>query len=184
MLKIKLDRIDLKILLLLQKDARITNSALAEKVGLSSSPCLERVRKLEKAKLINQYRAVLNTERLIQHVHVFMEITLEKHFSQDFVLFEKYICAMPEVLSCSLISGDFDYLLRVMAVDVAHLHSISQRMFAAEIGIAKHFTYISLKNVKDTTEVPLEELLDARQQTVCTEFDAVCPQGPAANRGG
>jgi len=167
---VKLDCIDLKILTLLQRDARITNAALAEKVGLSPSPCLERVRKLEKGKLISEYRAILNAERLIQHVHVFMEITLEKHFSRDFQVFEKYIAGLPEVLSCSLISGDFDYLLRVIAVDVAHLHSISQRMLAAQVGIAKHFTYISLKNVKDTTEIPIEQLLEARPHTVLDDY--------------
>lgn len=169
-LNIKLDRIDLKILLLLQTDARITNSALAEQVGLSPSPCLERVRKLEKAKLISQYRAILNIERLIQHVYVFMEITLENHDPQHFSLFEKYVSGMPEVLNCTLISGDFDYLLKVIAVDIVHLHSISQSMLAANIGIAKHFTYISLKTVKDTAEIPVEKLLAARRQTVLGEF--------------
>jgi DNA-binding Lrp family transcriptional regulator len=161
----KLDRIDLQILAILQQDARLTNVMLAERVGLSASPCLERVRRLEKAKLVSAYRAVLNLERLIPHVYAFMEVTLVSHHPQDFLRFERYIQNQPEVLACSLISGDFDYLIRVVATDIAHLHAVSERMFRAEIGIDKHFTYICVKMVKDTTEIPIEVMLAARQQT-------------------
>ena len=111
------------------------------------------------------YRAVLNLERLIPHVYSYMEVTLESHRPQDFLRFERYVLRQPEVLTCSLISGDFDYLIRVVAIDIAHLHLISERMFRAEVGIDKHFTYICVKSVKDTTEIPIESMLAARQQT-------------------
>lgn len=161
----KLDRIDLQILAIIQQDARLTNVVLADRIGLSASPCLERVRRLEKAKLVTAYRAVLNLERLIPHVYAYMEVTLESHHPQDFMKFEKYIQKQPEVLACSLISGDFDYLIRVVATDIAHLHTISERMFSAEIGIDKHFTYICVKTVKDTTEIPIDTMIAARQHT-------------------
>ena len=109
-----LDRIDLQILATLQQDGRLTNAALAERVGLSASPCLQRVQRLEKAKLVTAYRAVLNLERLIPHVYSYMEVTLESHRPQDFLRFEHYVLRQPEVLTCSLISGDFDYLIRVV----------------------------------------------------------------------
>lgn len=164
--QIKLDRIDLQILAIIQQDARLTNVMLAERVGLSASPCLERVRRLEKGKLISAYRAVLNLEKLIPHLYTYMEVTLQSHHLQDFMRFEKYVLKQPEILTCSLISGDFDYLIRVIATDIAHLHSISERMFNAEVGVEKHFTYICVKTVKDTTEVPIDALLAARQKTV------------------
>ncbi len=162
----KLDRIDLKILTILQEDARLSNIILAERVGLSASPCLERVKRLEKSKLITAYRAVLYLEKLMPHVYAYMEITLGSHRQQDFMNFEKYARKQPEIMACSLISGDFDYLIRVIAADITHLHAISEKMFVADIGIHKHFTYICVKNVKDTTEVPLEILLKARQETL------------------
>jgi len=163
--QLKLDRIDLQILAIIQQDARLTNVMLAERIGLSASPCLERVRRLEKGKLVTAYRAVLNLEKLIPHLYTYMEVTLKSHHAQDFMRFEKYVLKQPEMLTCSLISGDFDYLIRVISTDIAHLHAISERMFNAEVGVEKHFTYICVKTVKDTTEVPIDALLAARQHT-------------------
>ena len=114
------------------------------------------------------YRAILNLEKLIPHLYTYMEVTLRSHRLQDFMGFEKYVLRQPEILTCSLISGDFDYLIRVIASDIAHLHAISERMFNAEIGVEKHLTYICVKTVKDTTEIPIpiDALPAARQRTV------------------
>ena len=161
----KLDRIDLKILTVLQTEARITNVALAERVGLSASPCLERVKRLEKAKLVKSYGAALNIEKLIRHVYAYMEVTLESHHAEDFARFERYVTGQAEILSCSLLSGDFDYLLRVIAADVTHLHEVSERMFNAKVGVHKHFTYIVVKTVKDSNFIPLDRLQAAKRET-------------------
>lgn len=103
-----LDRIDVKILAALQRDGRSTLQKLAESVGLTARPCLERVRRLEAAGIIVGYQAVLALERLSRPITVFAEIALERHGRQDRL--ERQLASIEEVVECWEISGDFDYL--------------------------------------------------------------------------
>ncbi|MBT5496498.1 MAG: Lrp/AsnC family transcriptional regulator, partial [Alphaproteobacteria bacterium] len=108
----KLDRIDLKILSELQQNGRITNAALADAVGLSQSPCLQRVKRLESAGYIAGYGARIDISRLADAIYVFTEVTISDHRREDFEIFEAGIAKFPEVVECHLISGGYDYLLK------------------------------------------------------------------------
>src|SRR6185295_8994748 len=107
---LKLDRLDLRILSQLQKNGRITNVDLAEAVGLSPSPCLIRVKRLEQAGYIAGYGAQLRLEKLGDTLTVFTEVTLSDHHREDFVRFEAAIREVDEILECHLVSGGYDYL--------------------------------------------------------------------------
>lgn len=141
----KLDRIDLKILAELQANGRITNAALAERVGLSASPCLQRVKRLERAGYILGYGAVLDLARFGERLTVFTEMTLADHRAQDFRTFEDGIAAFPEVVECHLVSGGYDYLLKFVCRSVADYQDTMERVLAAGIGIEKYFSYIVIK---------------------------------------
>ena len=126
--QIKLDRIDLKILDVLQHDARITNQALAEEVGLSASPCLQRVRKLEAAGVIGNYRAAVNLEKVATSVSVIATASLGNHALKEFEKFEQVAAGMPEVVECYKVSGPFDYYLRIVCFDVASYNRLSDQL--------------------------------------------------------
>ena len=109
-----LNTIDLNILSLLQTDARISNVELAEKVGLSPSPCARRVRHLEEDGYISGYAALVEQKKVGLPVSVFVSVTLEKQVEKSLEQFESAITARPEVMECYLMTGDADYLLRVV----------------------------------------------------------------------
>ena len=116
----KLDRIDLNILVQLQKDGRMTNANLADAVGLSASPCLQRVKRLESAGCIKGYGAQVNLAKLTESITVFTEITLVDHRREDFVRFEANLRNVEELIECHLVSGGYDYLLRFMSRSINH----------------------------------------------------------------
>ena len=117
---IKLDRIDINILAHLQRNGRITNVELAEAVALSPSPCLIRVKRLEKAGYIVGYNAHIDIAKLGETVTVFTQVTLSDHHMEDFARFESGIRTVDEVIECHLISGGYDYLLKFMTRGIAH----------------------------------------------------------------
>ena len=164
MAAVKIDQIDLRILSVLQHDGRISNLKLAEKVGLSPSPCLHRVKRLEAARLIRRYGAQLDANRVLRHIFAYVEITLEKHRAEDFAQFERFVLDTPEIITCALISGDFDYIVQFVAADLSHFHKLMDRILQAKISIARHFTYVVIKKVKDTWELPLQHLCEADRQ--------------------
>ena len=115
----ELDRYDRAILDALQHDARLTNQDLAERIGLSPSPCLRRVRRLEESGLIEGYRALLNARELNMKLMAFIHISMDRHTPERFENFEKKVAECPEVLECHLITGqDADYLLKVIVEDM------------------------------------------------------------------
>src|SRR5215813_11868765 len=118
MLKYDLDAIDRRIVAELQANARLSNVELAEKVGLSPSPCLRRVKRLEQAGYIEGYRASLRRERVGLAFSVFVGVKIDGHANDRAVLFEQVVAAMPEVIACHLISGEADYLLEVVVPDL------------------------------------------------------------------
>ncbi|HEU0201247.1 MAG TPA: winged helix-turn-helix transcriptional regulator [Burkholderiaceae bacterium] len=154
----KLDRLDLRILCQLQKNGRMTNVDLADAVGLSPSPCLIRVKRLEKAGYISGYGAHIRLEKLGSTLTVFTQVTLSDHRRDDFVRFESSIRSVEEILECHLVSGGFDYLLKFIARDVAHYQEIIEGLLKRNIGIEKYFSYIVIKSPFVKHYYPVESL--------------------------
>ena len=143
----KLDRIDLAILSQLQQNGRITNIELADKVGLSPSPCLTRVKRLEKAGYIVGYGARIELRKLGEVVTVFTEMTLADHRSADFARFEARIKSVNEITECYLVSGGYDYLLKFVMRSINHYQETIENLLAMGIGIEKYFSYVVIKPV-------------------------------------
>ncbi|MED5408883.1 MAG: Lrp/AsnC family transcriptional regulator, partial [Pseudomonadota bacterium] len=114
-----LDKIDSRILEIIQEEARISNTDLADRVGLSPSPCWRRVRTLESAGVIERYVTLVNAKSVGLPINVFATVTLEKQIEPALEAFEKAVTQRPEVMECNLMTGEFDYLLRVVVPDLA-----------------------------------------------------------------
>ena len=156
----KLDRIDINILVQLQAVGRITNVELADAVGLSPSPCLQRVKRLEAAGYIVGYGARLNLAKLTESVTVFTEVTLADHRRPDFVKFEANIRSVDEVLECHLVSGGYDYLLRFLCRSISHYQEIIESLLERNIGIEKYFSYIVIKSPILKHALPIKKLIE------------------------
>ena len=156
----KLDRIDIKILAELQSNGRITNAALADAVGLSQSPCLQRLKRLEAAGYITGYAAQIDIGMLAETVTVFTEVTLSDHKSSDFSRFETGIAQFDDVIECHLISGGYDYLLKFTSPSVAGYQATIERILDARIGIEKYFSYIVIKSPMTGRQPSVSALLD------------------------
>ena len=151
----RLDRIDVAILDLLQKNARITNAELARAVNLSTTPCFNRVRNIEKLGLINQQVTLLNPELLGLHLNVFVSVSLERQVECALRTFEEEISSRPEVMECYLMTGDADYLLRVVVPSTKALeHFILERLTKIK-GVSNIRSSFSLKQVRYKTALPL-----------------------------
>ena len=155
----KLDRIDVRILSFLQKNGRATNVELADAVGLSASPCLVRVKRLEKAGYITGYGAHIQMQKLGATQMVFTEITLSDHRSGDFARFEQHIRKVDEVVECHLVSGGYDYLLKFITRNVVHYQEIIKRLLELGIGIEKYFSYVVIKSIFVRHYLPLDKFL-------------------------
>lgn len=149
------DRIDLKILDVLQQDARITNQALAERVALSPSACLARVRALEARGLIRAYRAHVAVDRIRSVTVVIAHVTFKQHALDEFTAFDHRILAMPEVVEASRVSGAYDYLLRVIVNDVHHWKDIARLLLGGDYGVEKIVSHFLMDEVKPFTGYPL-----------------------------
>lgn len=154
----KLDRIDLKILGQLQRNGRISNVELAELVGLSPSPCLQRTKRLETAGYIVGYGAQLDMVKLGEIVVVFTEMTLQDHRRSDFARFEAALGRIDEVVECHLVSGGYDYLLKFVTRGVSHYQSVIEAMLDGGLGIEKYFSYIVIKTPIQKRGYPLTRL--------------------------
>lgn len=156
---IKLDAYDVKILATLQRDGRITKIKLAEEIGLSPSPCWERMRRLESQGLIHGYHAEIDIDQLLHTSTILVEVTLRSHQAGDFECFEQAVMDVPEIVECYSTGGGIDYLLKVVALDIDHYQRVVDNLLMAEVGIDRYFTYIVTKPVKRAGSVPLIELL-------------------------
>lgn len=150
-----LDAIDWKILARLQEDARRSNVALARAVNLSPSPCLSRVRSLEAAGVIGRYVTLLNPLKVGLTVSVFIHVTLEKQVESALAVLERAILARPEVMECYLMTGDADYLLRVVVPDVPALERFILDFLTRIPGVGNIRSSFALKQVKYQTALPL-----------------------------
>ncbi len=150
-----LDPIDLRILECLQSAAKLTNVELAERVHLSPSPCLARVKALERDGVIQRYVTLVDPRALGLNVSVFIQVSLEKQARDALERFESSIREMPEVLECYLMTGDADYLLRVVVPDVQALERLIVDRLTRIPGIANIRSSFALKQVKYETALPL-----------------------------
>ncbi|WP_136253243.1 Lrp/AsnC family transcriptional regulator [Onishia niordana] len=155
----KLDRYDLKILEILAEDGRITKSRLAEAINLSVSPCWERVRRLEKAGIIEGYSACINSRMVVHRTPVWVQIELNSHHAGDFQRFESEIMATPEVTECVAVGGGVDYLIKVETQSIDAYQRLIDGWLMSEIGIQRYFTYIVTKTVKHVAP-PMELAID------------------------
>ena len=159
---LKIDRLDLRILAQLQKNGRMTNVDLADAVGLSPSPCLIRVKRLEQAGYIAGYGAQINLAKLGDFITVFTEVTLEDHRSSDFVRFESKIRAIDEIMECHLVSGGYDYLLKFVTPGLTHYQELIESLLEGNLGIEKYFSYIVIKSPFVKTYYPMQKLFGAK----------------------
>lgn len=152
----KLDATDLKILAALQREGRITKLALAEKVNLSPTPCWERLKRLEGAGYVLGYRADIAVEKLAPMTTAIVEVTLKQHRLEDFDRFESTMRKTPEVLECHSTGGGIDYILKVVASDIAAYQTFIDGLLDAGLGIDRYFTYVVTRKIKDEPQAPVD----------------------------
>jgi Lrp/AsnC family leucine-responsive transcriptional regulator len=155
----KLDRYDLNILALLQKDAHLSNQELAERIGLSPSPCSRRVKQLEDDGYILRQVALLDRKKLGLSLTAYVLIGMDKHTPERFEHFQEVIRSCPEVLECSLVTGmDADYQLKVVVPDMDHYQKFLLGRLTRIEGVSSVRSSFVLNQVVSSTELPLEHL--------------------------
>ncbi|MCP1293191.1 MULTISPECIES: winged helix-turn-helix transcriptional regulator [Chromobacterium] len=152
-----LDKTDLKILRLLQKNGRISMTELSEKVGLSTTPCTERVRRMERDGIIEGYYARLNPHAMGAALLVFVEIKLEAKSGNIFDAFRREIMRIPEILECHLVSGEFDYLIKARIPDMSMYRKLLGDILLQLPSAKESKSYVVMEEVKETLLLPLGE---------------------------
>ena len=151
-----LDRFDNAILTELQRDGRISNVELAGLVSLSESACLRRVRALEQTGLIERYVALLDQKEAGLPGTVFVHIALRREEQSELAAFEAAVQDIPEVMECYLMTGEFDYLLRVVIADMADFERLHSESLTRLPGVARVNSSVAIRTVRKTTELPLQ----------------------------
>ncbi len=154
----KLDQIDLNILSVLQENGRIKNVDLAEKVALSASPCLQRVKRLENMGFISCYQALVEINKIVETIQVFTQITINEHTLHDHNHFETEIVKTPEVMECYLASGGYDYLVKFVCRSIIHYQSTIQKLLDSDLGISKYHSYVIMKEIISKKSYPIGHL--------------------------
>ena len=150
-----MDRFDKALLLALQKHGRISNVELASIVNLSESACLRRVRALEEEGLIERYVALLNQKAIGLTGTIFVQIALSREGQSDLAAFEKEVQNIPEVMECYLMTGEADFLLRVVASDAADFEQLHSNYLTRLPGVTRVHSSFSLRTVVKKTELPI-----------------------------
>ncbi len=151
----KLDKTDFKILKELQENGRISNLDLAQKVGLSATPTFERVKKLEKAKIVKSYHAELDVERLGMGIQTFMLVQLAQTRGNAIPNFIKQINEIPEIIECYHVTGSSDYVLKIMVEDIASYENLAMDKIRNISEISNATTMVILSTVKKSKVIPL-----------------------------
>ena len=159
----KLDKIDLRILEILQKDGRITNQKLAEQVSLSPSSCLQRMRRLEQEGVIQSYHASLNLGSIARHIMCIATVSLRNHTQEEFNAFESLIEAIPEVVECFTVSGESDFLLRILCPDMNRYVEINDQLVGDNRYQVTINSYVVMKENIPYRGVDLSTLRDASE---------------------
>jgi Lrp/AsnC family transcriptional regulator, leucine-responsive regulatory protein len=151
---IQLDDIDLEILRVLQKDGKRQNLSLAQDVGLSASPCLRRVKRLEEQGVIRGYAAMINPAAVGVHAIAFVRVTLDRQDTGTVDRFGAQLLKMPEILECYMLSGEFDFLLKVATADATQFQNFMMNQLSRIPGVRNVKTDIPLATIKRTAELP------------------------------
>lgn len=152
----QLDRYDRQILEILQREGRISNQDLADRIGLSASPCLRRVRSLEESGLITAYRALLDARKLGLSLMALIHISMDQHTPERFAKFEAQVAENPEVLECLLITGqDADYQLKVVVSDMDAYQELLLNRITRIPGVTGVHSSFVLRQVVDKTALPV-----------------------------
>ena len=151
----KIDRYDKMILEALQRDGRISNVDLAEQISLSESATLRRVRALEEEGMIDRYVALLSQNQARLPGNVFVQIGLHREVEAELAAFEEAVRNIPEVMECYLMSGEFDYLIRVVVADMADFERIHKESLTRLPGVARVNSSFGIRTVQRKTELPL-----------------------------
>lgn len=153
---IKLDDLDKKILKILQKEGRLSNKELAERINLTTTPTLERVRRLEREGVINGYCAQLNPNALDKGLSVFVTVTLSVHQLSLMSEFTEAVKAIPEILSCYNTTGDGDFLLHIVAKDVKDYEQFMRTTLTTLPDVQRIHTSIVLSTIKEQSSIPVK----------------------------
>ncbi|PCM45395.1 Lrp/AsnC family transcriptional regulator [Marinobacter sp. ANT_B65] len=155
MKQVELDKLDQRILAVLQKDGRISNQQLAERIGLSPAACWRRVRTLEDAGVITGYSAQLAPERVGQGLCVLVNLSLLRHSIDSTAEIEQQVSSYPEVLQCFAVTGNADFVLRVIVPDMkSYDRFLNEKIFTLQ-GIAQVNSNFALREIKNTQAIPL-----------------------------
>ena len=154
---LNLDAIDHAILDSLQKQGRISNNDLADRVGLSASACLRRVKSLEASGVIDQYVAIVHQSAAGLPDNVFVQVTVEKQTKEKLAEFEKRVGECPQIMECYLMSGDADYLLRVVVADASDYERLHMDVLTALPGVSQIKSNFSLRTVTKKTSIPFKK---------------------------
>jgi Lrp/AsnC family leucine-responsive transcriptional regulator len=152
-----LDRLDRRILTLLQQDGRISMKDLSEQVGLSITPCIERVKRMERDGVIMGYFARVNPAALGAALLVFVEITLDHKSGNMFDQFRREVLRIPEVMECHLISGDFDYLIKARIREMSEYRKLLGDILLQLPGAVQSKSYVVMEEIKETLTIHVEE---------------------------
>ncbi|MFY7830086.1 MAG: Lrp/AsnC family transcriptional regulator [Flectobacillus sp.] len=150
-----LDTIDVKILQLIQENAQLTIKEIARQINLSMTPTHDRIKRLEQEEIIEKYVTILNRKKLGNPLMVYCNITLDKQQKNHFVEFEKAIHQYPEVIECCIVSGNYDYLIKVIAKDMEAYNDFYQKKLSALPSVAHISSSFVMSEVKTTTVIPL-----------------------------
>jgi Lrp/AsnC family leucine-responsive transcriptional regulator len=151
----QLDRIDRNIIRLLQQNARMPHTELARKVGLSTTPCKERVRRLERDGVIQRYQAVLNPDALDRGLVVFVQIRLNRTSQDIFEEFTARAVDLPEIQECYLVSGNFDYLLKARVADMNAYRTLLGETLLTLPGVLESTSYVVMEQVSESLMLPV-----------------------------
>lgn len=152
---LQLDRYDRALIRLLQEDGRMSNARLAERVHLSESSCLRRLRALERAGLIHAYTAVIDEARAGYPVNVFVSVSLTRQGQSDLQTFENAVSRIPEVRECYLMSGEYDYLLRVAVADMADFERVHNGQLTRLPGVSRVHSSFAIRTVQRSRVLPV-----------------------------
>lgn len=150
-----LDRVDMAILKTLQSDGRITNVQLAQKIHLSASPCLDRVKRLESDGFIKRYGAFIDAAKLNYGMTAFIQVTLDRTTADVFQLFKKEVVKIKEVVECHLVAGGYDYLMKIRFADIENYRLILEKV-AGLPALSQTHTYMVTEHIKEDNGVPFD----------------------------
>ncbi len=154
-MKIKIDEIDKKILMLLQHNSTLTYKEIAQKINLSLSPVHDRIKRLELEGVIEKYVGILNKKMLGVGLTVFSQVTLIRQTREVSQIFDIAIKQLPEVVECNFVSGSFDYLLKIIVADMEAYHNFHQMKLSTIEGVSLINSFFVMSEVKSTTEIML-----------------------------